>query len=442
MVVAQLLVCSFYFQCIREANNGRSDESSKSSTAAIAVENAFNITYLDETGASGDYILDTLTISGATIPALQMGLAYKSTIGSGLMGIGYSENVASHSRYNVVPSFIYPNIIEKMLSSNVISRKAYSLYLNDLSASTGSIIFGGMDTAKYHGSLLQLPVVPTRYPNGTTIFAELSVVMTSVGVTGQQGDVVNFTTAGHKEPVLLDSGTTFSYLQSGVVESIYQGLNVIDDTDQTGLALIDCAILANSPKLTVDYGFGGADGLILRVPVDELVFNLYTLLNVTEDDLPYTGFGSTCGFGIYTSDDDDISLLGDSFLRSAYVVYDLESNQIALGQTNFNSTTSNVIEFVANATRIPEVSGVATSAEITQTSIGGLPGVGTNPTANQTPNPSATGSGRRSTTAAPAATSSSAAAAAYSIPPLDTTAFNLLGLSLAFVVMGGGFFIS
>jgi hypothetical protein len=406
---------------------------SKSSTFKVAVEDAFNITYLDRTGASGDYITDTFAISGATIPALQMGLASRSSIGSGLMGIGYSVNVASNSRGNELPPFMYPNVIDKMLSSGVIKRKAYSLYLNDLSASTGSIIFGGMDTTKYHGDLLQLPVVPSRYRNGTTVFAELSVVMTSVGITGQAGNVVNFTTAGFKESVLLDSGTTFSYLERNLVRSIYEALNVIDDADQTGLALIDCAILVNSPKLTLNYGFGGPNGMILRVPIDEVVFNLRTLLNVTEDDLPYTGFQSTCGFGIYTNEEGDDSLLGDTFLRSAYVVYDLESNQIALGQTNFNSTTSSVIEFLANATSIPEVSGVASSAEITQTSIGGLPGVGANPTA--------TGSGRSSTSSGPAATSSGAAAGVVNIPPLDTTVFRVLGLSMVLMVMGGGMFI-
>jgi hypothetical protein len=432
MVDVGLLVSSWQ---VREAEMliGALVQPSKSSTVKTVVEDGFNITYLDRTGASGDYITDTFAISGATIPALQMGLAHKSSIGSGLMGIGYSVNVASHSRHNVLPPFVYPNVIDKMLSSGVINRKAYSLYLNDLSASTGSIIFGGMDTAKYHGDLLQLPVVPSRYSNGTTVFAELSVVMTSVGITGQGGNVVNFTTAGYKESVLLDSGTTFSYLQPRLVRSIYQALNVIDDTDETGLALIDCAILVNSPKLTLNYGFGGSSGMILQVPIDELVFNLYTLLNVTEDDLPYTGFESTCGFGIFTSDEDEDSLLGDTFLRSAYVVYDLESNQIAIGQTNFNSTTSNMVEFLANATSIPQVSGVASSAEVTQTSIGGLPGVGTNPVA--------TSSGRSSTSTGAAATSSSAAVAAVSIPPLDTRALNLLGVSVTLAAMGGGLFM-
>jgi len=52
-------------------------------------------------------------------------------------------------------------------------------------------------------------------------------------------------------------------------------------------------------------------------------------------------------------------ILGDSFLRSAYVVYDLENNEIANGQTAFNATSSN-IKVIPLGTGLPGVSFVAT----------------------------------------------------------------------------------
>ncbi|KAH8774237.1 hypothetical protein BGZ57DRAFT_725560, partial [Hyaloscypha finlandica] len=55
-------------------------------------------------------------------------------------------------------------------------------------------------------------------------------------------------------------------------------------------------------------------------------------------------------------------ILGDMFLRSAYVVYGLESNSIGSAQTVFNSTTSNVVEFSAAESGFPVVSGVSSSA--------------------------------------------------------------------------------
>lgn len=406
------------------------DTSSKSSTYKLTNKNQFNITYLDRSGAFGDYITDTISVSGATIDTVQMGLAHKSTIGSGLMGIGYATNQASQSKKNVAPPFKYPSVIEKMVSAKVINRKAYSLYLNDLEASTGSIIFGGMDTDKFKGNLFQLPVVPSSYPNGTVVYAELAVVLTSFSITGQLGNIANLTSATYKEPVLLDSGTTFSYLPSTLVKTIYSAINAIDDTDDTGLVFIDCAILSQSQKLTFNYGFGGPNGIQIHVPIDELVFSLNTLLNITEEDLPATPFPSTCGFGIFPNQGKEPSILGDTFLRSAYVVYDLDSNLVGLAQTNFNSTTSSIVEFQADATRIPQASRVASSAGVTQTAIGGSPGVGPK-----------TG-GSSSTGSAPAGTSSASKSHAVGLVrrEVDVGALVVLGISGS-LVLGGGWFV-
>lgn len=50
-----------------------------------------------------------------------MGLATRSTINSGLMGVGYSANVASQDGYE--------NIIDLLQDQDLIAIKAYSLWL-------------------------------------------------------------------------------------------------------------------------------------------------------------------------------------------------------------------------------------------------------------------------------------------------------------------------
>ena len=47
-------------------------------------------------------------------------------------------------------------------------------------------------------------------------------------------------------------------------------------------------------------------------------------------------------------------LLGDTFLRSAYVVYDLANNQIGIAPTDFNSTDSNIVPFPSMSAPIPD----------------------------------------------------------------------------------------
>ncbi|CAG8970838.1 hypothetical protein HYALB_00000815 [Hymenoscyphus albidus] len=422
---------------------GTTYTSSKSSTYKLQAQNQFNISYLDRSGATGDYISDTIEISGSLIPNVQMGFAHKSTIGSGLMGIGYSVNQASQSRKNVAPPFTYPSVIERMVSARVINRKAYSLYLSDQDASTGSIIFGGMDTDKFHGDLFQLPVVPNRYPNGTSIYAELAVVMSSFSITEQEGNTTNLTSSNFKLPVLLDSGTTFSYLPRTLARTIYRAVNALDDTEDSGLVFIDCAILTQSPKLTFNYGFGGANGTQIQVPIDELVFSLNTVLNITEEDLPATPFPSTCAFGILPSSPSEPSILGDTFLRSAYVVYDLDSNVVGLAQTNFNSTSSRIVEFRADATKLPEASQITSSPDVTQTAnTGGSAGVG--PKTDGGGNGIVAGSASASNTVAPPAGSTiDTFSGVAMVPAREFYVRTLVSLGIAgsFAILGGGWFV-
>ena len=55
----------------------------------------------------------------------------------------------------------------------------------------------------------------------------------------------------------------------------------------------------------------------------------------------------------------NFTLLGDTFLRSAYVVYDMTHHQVGLAQANLNSTASTVVELSAAAPGLPRVVGVA-----------------------------------------------------------------------------------
>jgi hypothetical protein len=95
-----------------------------------------------------------------------MGLANTSTAAYGLIGLGYDANEGPI--INKHTSFVYPSIIDEMVSQGLINTKAYSLYLDSLAATTGSIIFGGLDSDKFHGNLVQLPILSSTLGNGTT----------------------------------------------------------------------------------------------------------------------------------------------------------------------------------------------------------------------------------------------------------------------------------
>ena len=98
---------------------------------------------MDGSGAVGDYASDTFTIGGTTLSRLQFGIGYESTSQEGILGIGYQVNEVQAGRLGQSP---YNNLPAQLVADNKIQSNAYSLWLNDLDASTGSILFGGVDT--------------------------------------------------------------------------------------------------------------------------------------------------------------------------------------------------------------------------------------------------------------------------------------------------------
>lgn len=248
-------------------------------------------------------------------------------------------------------------------------------------------MFGGIDTEKFIGQLISVQLVADSQSGDVTSF---TVPLSGFTLSIDGSSEVTYSQA---LPVILDSGTTLTYLPSRVISQIYDALDAKYDNDY-GLAFIDCSYMTKN--LTFSFQFGSSDGPIVSVPADEVVFDNAGALEDAGYPLPSNlGFDDICTFGIMPSD--DYYLLGDTFLRSAYVVYDLQNQQVAIAQANLNSTESNVIEISNSTTALPDVTGVASQVSVTQTATG-LPGVGGgattgtgSSTSDPTTSPSSTG---------------------------------------------------
>ncbi|KAJ4289523.1 hypothetical protein N0V90_010852 [Kalmusia sp. IMI 367209] len=321
------------------------------------VNSVFNISYVDGSGASGDYATDTFHFGGQTIEDLQFGIGYSSSSYEGILGIGYMVNEVQVNRAQMDP---YSNLPQKLVDDKSINTNAYSLWLNDLDASTGSILFGGVDTDKFSGTLSKLPIIPE-----SGVYAEFIIALTEMGQNGNAGSIFQ----NESVAVLLDSGSSLMYLPDNVASALWEAYGATYDSSQ-GAAFVDCD-LANEEG-SLDFTFS-SDGPTISVPVDELVLVM-----------GYQRGEPVCILGIGPSGD-SISVLGDTFLRSAYVVYDLENNQIALAQTQFNSTKSNVEEIQSGTDGVP-------SATVVPNAISSLPvGSGGGRIGGPTINPSGVG---------------------------------------------------
>ncbi|PSK57808.1 hypothetical protein B9Z65_9010 [Elsinoe australis] len=306
--------------------------SPNSSSTYNYLNSAFTIQYADGSGATGDYVTDTFAIGGATLDNQQFAIGYKSNSQEGILGIGYPANEAILSVRN---GRTYPNVPQKMLNQGLINTNAYSLWLNDLDASTGSILFGGVNTEKFMGNLSTLPIIQT-----SGRYNAFYIALTGLGADGQPGSI----NSSFSSAVLLDSGSSLSYIPDNLANAVFSEFGVTYD-EQQGAAFIDCN--RQYENKTLEFTFSEPT---ISVSISELVITV-----------GYRRNAPVCILGIAPTGGSS-PVLGDTFLRSAYVVYDITGNQIALAQTNFNSTSNRVLE-ITNATGtetgIPDATGVA-----------------------------------------------------------------------------------
>ncbi|KAL2203934.1 acid protease [Sarocladium strictum] len=331
--------------CRTKSSSGRSGcylgsfDPDKSKTFYDFAPDSFDISYIDQSYAKGDYFNDTFEITGATVTNLTMGLGLQTDLAYGLLGVGYAINEASISS----AGFMYPNLPIAMQKSGHIRTIAYSLWLNDLDASTGNILFGGVDKGKYLGDMMRISILKDKRVDNYTHFA---IPMTSLEATSPTGTDVLST----KWPieVILDSGTTLSYLPFGLAQSVWDEVGATYNS-KLEMAVLPCSHGAHPGYFS--FGFAGPDGPRINITMDELVIDL------TDGNPPEFTSGEykgerVCQFGIQRSYASPWTL-GDTFLRSAYVVYDLENNEIGMASTDFNSTKTNVLPFKSKGAKIP-----------------------------------------------------------------------------------------
>lgn len=329
----------------------------------------FYISYVDGTAIQGIYFNDTLNIEGSSIPGATMALALSASRDIGIMGIGFTENESSNDptreEAGLGAPFTYPSVLDNMVTAGLITSKSYSLWLDNVEDNTGTILFGGVDTEKYTGSLVALPIQPDTQTGSRTSF---TVAWTGLSInTGS--DSLDFSPSS-PQPIILDSGTTLTYLPDDIANNIFNGLGVT--TDPSVGQVLPCTTVANDYSFT--YTFGGTNGASITVPLSELLIPLID----GDTGEPYTGMPPVpngpqlCQFGINSAGDAPL-LFGDTFLRSAYVVYDLDNFEIGIAQLNIGATASDdgdQISEIMSSNGIPGVSSTASEATVSQTFTG------------------------------------------------------------------------
>ncbi|KAH8897164.1 acid protease, partial [Thozetella sp. PMI_491] len=284
---------------VQECQENGSYKPGSSSTATV-FSNSSEIQY-----GSGfvefDYVVDTIAVgdSSVNLSNVQFGVATSTEdLSTGILGLSWGNGV----------NLDYDNFVDILAEQGVTESKAFSVALGSDDLDNGGVlIFGGLDTSKFTGSLVGIKMLGRQ---GRERINRYWVQLNSVGFSSSSGST---TYTNSSTPVILDTGSSLSYLPTQIVSSIARDMGATFSR-QSDLYLLRCSAVDASTNITFAF-----DGITINIPASEFV-------------LVADSTGSICALGALGSDDLGIPILGDSFMRSAYVVFDQTQNTISMAQ--------------------------------------------------------------------------------------------------------------
>ena len=140
--------------------------------------------------------------------------------------------------------------------------------------------------------------------------------------------------------VLLDAGYTFIMVPTTLFDFLKPTFGVINNT------YVSCDLQKEDKYL--EFGLGGSNGPRISVPYSELAIPLRQPLNSTAGE-------PLCQFGLADGGSKETFIFGEAFLRSAYVLFDLDALAAGLAQAKWNSPLSNVREYHGRSKDHPRI---------------------------------------------------------------------------------------
>ena len=327
----------------------------------------FAISYGDNSYASGTWGQDVLDMNGVNITGVSFGVSNFTNSTVGVLGIGLPGAETTYSGTGAAESHVtpyqYANLPIMLRSSGVIEHTAYSLYLDSSDAQYGSVLFGAVDHSKYTGDLYTVPIINVYKSQGYAHPIEFDITLQGIGVSSSSEQV---TISQTKIPALLDSGTTITYMPAALVSLLAEQIGASFSTS-SGFYEMSCLSSDDDTDLVFDFG-----GFHISAPLSDFLIST-------------TVSNKQCIFAVVPQVSQNV-MLGDVFLRQAYVVYDLENYEISLGQANFSDESEDIdiiSSTVPNAVQAASYSNTwSTSQDIT--SGGNIFTLGSNSTVSNT----------------------------------------------------------
>ncbi|ANZ76021.1 BA75_02869T0 [Komagataella pastoris] len=287
----------------------------------------YGINSADMITSSGQLVSDQVSVGDIHLDELYFGLVTNTTSLPPTLGIGPISREANLSYYN------FPYQLQR---EGLIDVVAYSLSLGQ---SKGELLFGAIDHSKYNGTLLKTPILQAG--SGGT-----QVLLTGVALTNGSSSVFNETI--NEGYIYFDSGTPISPLPAKHFDDLFKHHGWEYDRDAMSY-LIECGREGEKSILghTLEYTISG--DIVIKVPFEQMV------VTVESDGKCYSTVAVTDDESFSFSNDAPFFLAGDEVLRNAYVVYNLETQELAIAPAANNpEETEEDIEIISEDFDIPK----------------------------------------------------------------------------------------
>ncbi|KAL3478616.1 aspartic peptidase domain-containing protein [Aspergillus californicus] len=273
---------------------------SESTTFKNMKGSTFNITYGDDSYAYGGVGTETINVGGVTVTGQAIGVPsqvsasfLEDTYTNGLVGLGFSS-------LNTVQPQQQSSFFETI--AEVLDQPVLAASL--LSDGVGEYEFGTIDKSKYAGELVNATVDPS---GGFWKFESAYYKVGSGDL--QENDQATATIA--------DTGTSLMLLDQHVVDDYYAQVDHAQYVASASGYIYPCS--AELPNFSVAIG----PQHLATVPGSLLGFSEVGTNTTTGEAVCYGGIQSNQGL--------DMQILGDSFLKAFYVVFDLRGPSIGVG---------------------------------------------------------------------------------------------------------------
>ncbi|KAF2848771.1 acid protease, partial [Plenodomus tracheiphilus IPT5] len=294
------------------------------STSSKFAGGSFSLSYSGgDSLVAGTYVNDAIRIGDATVNARHIGLAATSSnFDAGIFGAGLSAIGDS------------PSIIEQMVEQGQVSSYVFSVDLGPLNCpEPGTVIFGGIDTKRYRGALTLLEgngyntfitAMGLTLPNGTHISYNSSLL------NSNNSTKPDTATAGL--PVFLDTGSPYNLVPKNLLYAIVESYPDVAVKETGAGRSFEVPYTTNSHTYTytctqltpnLQYTFKKKT---IHVPIADTLIRLPNGQCILPFGVPPST--STAAAAQTARSGHMPYILGNSIMRAAYVVFDLDNNGI------------------------------------------------------------------------------------------------------------------